>query len=194
MSTSVVIVGLSVWSAVAWLVSATALAGISVIVARRWRARFGTALREEVAPHVGELPPQQALAVLSALHGRALASPLLERVAELEQLAATQPAQALAGARELVAAQPRAVPALSLCARLEFALHEPTAAATWTRAIAAALRVGANAAAARELEAHAEQREALGLSQAELRALAKALAARGAHEQAAWCEARAADD
>ena len=33
-----------------------------------------------------------------------------------------------------------------------------------------------------------------GLSQAELRALAKALAARGAHEQAAWCEARAAND
>lgn len=194
MPTVTSLVGLSLWSAVAWLVSALALAGISVIVSRRWRARFGTALREEVAPHVGGLPPQQALAVLSALHGRTLASPLLERVAQLEELATREPAQALQGARELITAQPRAVPALSLCARLEFAAHEPTAAATWTRAIAAALHSGANAAAARELELHAEHRASLGLSPGELRALGRALAARGNAEQAAWCEARAARD
>lgn len=174
-----------------WLLAAVGFVAVASIVITRALRRSRALLHEPEVPQLGELAPSQAMAMLSALKGRPLQSDALAKIEELEQIAKHAPERALARANELLAEQPRSVPLLSLCARLQFELDHPDAATTWSRALGLALDGGLNVLAAREFDRHAGKRERLELDRAHLLALGRALAARGLDDDAAWCRARA---
>lgn len=174
-----------------WLLAVIGFVGVSSIVIMRALRRNRVLLHEPDVPKLTELAPSQAMAVLSALKGRPLQSDALARIEELERIAEHAPERALARAHELLAEQPRNVPVLLVCARLQFELDHADAAATWSRALGLALDGGLNVLAAREFDRLAGKRERLELDRPHLLALARALAARGLDDDAAWCRARA---
>lgn len=174
-----------------WLVAGLGFVAVSAIVIMRALRRNRALLHEPDVPQLGELAPSQAMAVLSALKGRPLQSDALARIEELEKIAEHAPERALVRAHELLAEQPRNVPVLFMCARLQFELDHADAPATWSRALGLALDGGLNVLAAREFDRHAGKRERLELDRAHLLALGRALAARNLDDEAAWCRARA---
>jgi hypothetical protein len=176
-----------------WLLAIFGFVAASSIVIMRALRRNRALLHEPEVPQLSELAPSQAMAVLSALKGRPLQSDALARIEELERIAEHAPERALARTHELLAEQPRNVPLLCMCARLQFELDHDDAAATWSRALGLALDGGLNGLAAREYDRHAGKRERLTLDRAHMLALAKALAARGLDDEAAWCRARASN-
>lgn len=166
-------------------VAAFAFVATAVIVTMRAFAKHNVAVRDR-APLVGELTPQQAMGMLSALHGQPLATSVLARVEALDELAKTDPSTAYTRVLELVAEAPRNVAALVLCARLAFTLDRSDAVHRWDDALRTALDTGLNRVAATTFVAHRDQREALSLGGAHRRALVRALEANGHTDDAVW--------
>ncbi|MBC8074246.1 MAG: hypothetical protein IAG13_38355 [Deltaproteobacteria bacterium] len=175
-----------------WLLAIALFVLVSAVVFMRALRRSPAMLREPEVPGLSELPPAQAIAVLSALRGPQLQSALLTRIEQIERSAEHDARRALAALDEVLVDHPRSVPALLLRARLQFELEQDDAAASWSRALALALDGGLNLLAARAFDRHVAHRERLVLDDAHLAGLAKALAAHGHHDHAAWCRARVA--
>ncbi len=173
-----------------WLLAMLAFVAVSTIVFMRALRRSRAMLQEPELPQLGALPPSQAMAVLSALKGKTLQSEALARIEELERIAEHDAARALVATEEMLADAPRNVPALLLRARLQFELEHAGAAASWSRALTLALDSGLNGLAARAFDRHVAHRDRLELDGPHLVALAKALAAHGHDDDAAWCRAR----
>jgi hypothetical protein len=173
-----------------WLLAIALFVLVSSVVFMRALRRNRAMLREPEVPGLSELPPAQAIAVLSALRGPQLQSALLTRIETIERSAEHDAGGALALLDTLLVEHPRSVPALLLRARLQFELEHGEAAASWSRALALALDGGLNLLAARAFDRHVAHREHLVLDGAHLAALAKALAAHGHDDEATWCRER----
>lgn len=173
-----------------WLLALALFVLVSSVVFMRALRRNQAMLREPEVPGLSELPPAQAIAVLSALRGPQLQSALLTRIEQIERTAEHDARSGLAELDALLVEHPRSVPALLLRARLQFELESDDAAESWSRALALALDGGLNLLAARAFDRHVAHRERLVLDRRHLEALAKALAAHGHDDDAAWCRAR----
>jgi hypothetical protein len=173
-----------------WVLAILLFIAVAIAVFMRALRRNKAMLREPELPDLGGLPPSQAIAVLAALRGQPLQSPVLTRIEQIEASAAHDARRALVELDELLVEHPRSVPALLLRARLQFELEHADATRSWSRAIAFALDGGLNTIAAKGFDRHVVHRERLELDRPHLLALAKALAAHGHDDDAAWCRAR----
>ncbi len=175
---------IGMWIGGGWL-AALLFAATAAVVTMRALARHNQALRDP-DPLTGQLTPQQAIGMLSALRGQPLAASVVARVAEIDTLASTDPDAAYAALTTLLTQAPRHTAALVLCARLAFLLGRADAGGRWETALRVALDTGLNRVAATTFVSHREHREMLALGPTHRAALATALAANGHPDDARW--------
>jgi hypothetical protein len=167
-------------------VMVTALVGYS---------RAQASLREPPAPAVEMLPPNKALAVLSAAAGAGRDGPggseVLSELDEIRSQAGANPGAALLRADALQKRYPRSPAVAAELARLHSSAgREDKANRLAGESIRLALDGGMNTVAASLFEEFAGSRERLGLDAHRLERLALALDAQGSDELAAWCRER----
>jgi hypothetical protein len=154
-------------------------------------------LEGPIAPQVLQLPPEQALSVLSAMVSRdggqpVLASDVLGRLATIKTQADTDLDGAIVEAEQLRSKHPRSPAIPAEIARLHRQRNAERAAATSaSQALALALTGGMNSVAARVYEDFSDLREHLDLAPPHWKALSRALSARDHTDAATWCQARA---
>lgn len=157
--------------------------------------RAQASLREPPAPAIEALPPDKALAVLSAATGAGREGPggseVLSELEEIRSQASANPGVALLRAKSLKEKYPRSPAVAAELARLHgSAEREEEARKLAGEAIRLALDGGMNPVAASFFEEFAASRDHLGLDARLLERLALALDARGSDELASWCRAQ----
>jgi hypothetical protein len=162
--------------------------------------RLHRALGDRPAPPLLELPPDQALTVLSAMvnrdgDGPSLASEVLTTLAAIKDKSKEDLDGALVDAEDLRLKYPRS-PAIAVeLARLHQARGaEQSTAKAASEAITLALDGGMNSVAGRVFQDFEAARPALELEKRHWQALARVLEARELSEESAWCLVRADED
>jgi len=155
-------------------------------------SRAQASLREPPAAALETLPPDKALAVLSAAAGADRDGPggseVLSELDKIRSQAATNPGAALLRAEALRKKYPRSPAVAAQLARLHgSAGREDKAHGLAGESIRLALDGGMNPVAASLFEEFSPSREHLGLDAHLLERLALALDARGSDELATWC-------
>lgn len=161
--------------------------------------RLHDELRDRPAPRVLELPPDQALSVLSAMvnkdgDGRSLASEVLTSIAGIKRKSEEDLEGAVVDAEDLRRKFPRSPAVVAELARLHRlrGADQSTAKAA-SEAIALAIDGGMNSVAARVFQDFESLRAQLGLNEAHWQALARILDARELPEDAVWCREHGSD-
>jgi hypothetical protein len=157
--------------------------------------RAQASLREPPAPAVEMLPPDKALAVLSAATGAGRDGPggseVLSELDEIRSQASANPGAALLRAESLKERYPRNPAVAAELARLHgSAGREQKARELAGESIRLALDGGMNPVAASFFEEFEAYRDQLDLDDRLLERLALALDARGSDELARWCRAQ----
>jgi hypothetical protein len=180
-------------------VAGGAIGAFGGVVAGSWRGvQRARSMLDVPRVDVRPLPPQQALAVMSAiagsqsvLGGATFRSALLARLEEIREMAPRDPREALLLASELSDDYPRSPAARGELARRLFAVGDCGAGIiAASEAIALALDGGMNPAAAALFDELGEHRETIVLRAAHLERLARVLENRDDRTGAAWCRAR----
>jgi hypothetical protein len=172
-----------------------AVAGVIGVSWGRLR-RAQRMLDDHALPDMTPLPPQQALAMMTAMSGAedglvSYRSELLARLEEIRALAARDPRQALVLAEELSEDHPRNPAARAVVARTRLALGDHEAGmSAGNEAIVLALDGGMNPAAAALFEELSEHRDDLELEPRHFELLARILENRQDVGGAAWCRTR----
>lgn len=176
-----------------------ALVGFAVYFVLRG-VRMHRALSDRPAPQVLDLPPDQALSVLSAMvnrdgGGASLASEVLTSLAAIKKKSEEDLDGALVDAEDLRRKHPRSPAIAAELARLhqKRGAEQSTAKAA-SEAIALALDGGMNSVAGRVFADFESARPMLELEKRHWKGLAKVLEAREMEEETKWCLARAVDD